>query len=75
MGTMPRAGITPFEPIVWESSQFGLLATYQLINDLYLRLGYEWRNVTGESEYLEQWTAEEYHGKTGTFRLGMNFGF
>lgn len=75
LGTMPRQGITSFDPIVWTSDRVGILATYQLINDLYLRLGYEWRNVTGETEYLELWTPEEYHGKTGTFRLGMNFGF
>ena len=75
LGTMPRAEIPPFDPIVWTSNQAGILATYQLINDLYMRLGYEWRNVTGDEAYLEQWTAEEYHGKTGTLRLGLNFGF
>ena len=75
LGTMPRAEIPPFDPIVWTSNQAGILATYQLINDLYVRLGYEWRNVTGDEAYLEQWTAEEYHGKTGTLRLGLNFGF
>jgi len=72
---MPRQGITPFEPIVWTSDRVGILATMQLINDLYVRMGYEWRDVTGESEYLERWTPEEYHGQTGTFRVGLNYGF
>ena len=72
---MPREEIPPFDPIVWVSDRIGILATYQLINDLYVRLGYEWRNVTGETTYLEQWTPDEYHGKTGTLRLGLNFGF
>ena len=75
LGTTPRDEIPPFEPIVWKSLSTGILATYQIVNDLYVRLGYEWRNVSGEQEYIEQWTAEEYHGKTGTLRLGMNFGF
>ena len=75
LGTMPRDAITPFEPIVWRSVQAGILATCQLVNDLYMRLGYEWRNVTGNAEYLEQWTPEVYHGRTGTFRIGLNYGF
>jgi len=75
LGTMPRAGTAPFDPIVWESKRIGLLATCQLVNDLYLRVGYEWRNVSGEEEYLDLWTPEEYHGKTGTFRIGLNYGF
>ncbi len=57
------------------AADLGILATCQLINDLYARLGYEWRNVSGEQAYLERWTPEEYHGKTGTFRIGLNYGF
>jgi len=75
LGTMPRAGIAPFEPVVWESMRIGLLARLQLVNDLYLRLGYEWREVAGEQEYLERWTADVFHGKTGTLRFGLNYGF
>ena len=75
LGTMPRQGITSFEPVVWKSNRVGILATMQLINDLYVRLGYEWRDVTGEAEYMERWTPEEYHGQTGTFRVGLNYGF
>ncbi len=73
----PRTGpaIAPFDPIVWESVRFGLLTTVQLVNDLYLRVGYEWRNVTGEEEYLARWTPEVYHGRTGTLRIGLNYGF
>jgi len=73
----PRTGpaIAPFEPIVWESRRFGLLATMQVINDLYVRLGYEWRDVSGEQDYLDRWTPEVYHGQTGTLRIGLNYGF
>jgi hypothetical protein len=61
--------------VVWESMRIGLLASVQLVNDLYLRLGYEWRTVTGEQETLDRWTPEVYHGKTGTLRMGLNYGF
>jgi hypothetical protein len=74
LGT-PRVGIVPFDPIVWESFRTGLLASFQVVNDLYMRLGYEWGNVSGEQEYLDRWTPEVYHGKTGTFRIGVNYGF
>jgi len=75
LGTMPRDGITPFEPEVWKSTRTGILATVQLINDLYARVGFEWRNVTGDESYLNRWTPTEYHGKTSTFRIGLNYGF
>lgn len=75
LGTMPRAAITPFTPEVWRSIRTGISASMQLINDLYLRLGYEWREVTGEQEWIEMWTPEVHHGKTGTLNIGVNYGF
>lgn len=75
MGTMPRAEIDPFDPIVWESTKIGISTSLQIINDLYFRLGYEWRNVSGEQGYIEMWTPEVYWGKTGTLNVGLNYGF
>ncbi len=75
LGTSPRAEITPFEPVVWESTRIGILTNTQLINDLYMRLGYEWRNVSGESQWVEMWTTEVYQGITGTLNFGLNYGF
>ena len=75
LGTMPEVEITPFDPIVWKSVRIGILATIQVINDLYARVGYEWRDVSGEQEYIDRWTPEEYHGQTGTLRIGLNYGF
>ncbi len=75
LGTMPRQEITSFEPVVWKSMRTGILATVQIINDLYARIGLEWRNVTGEANYLDRWTPKEYHGKTSTLRIGLNYGF
>jgi hypothetical protein len=75
LGTMPREAIPPFDPVVWESMKAGVLVTVQLVNDLSVRLGYEWRDVTGEPDVLERWTAEVYHGQTSTLRFGINYGF
>ncbi len=75
LGTEPREGIKPFSPTVWESDLFGLRADFQVINDLYVRLGYEWRDVTGDKAYLDMWTPEVFHGKTNTVSFGINFGF
>lgn len=70
-----RLGIVPFEPIAWESMKIGLLATVQVVNDLTIRLGFEWRDVTGDQASLDRWTPDEYHGQTTTFRFGINYGF
>ena len=75
MGTTPRDEIEPFEPVVWKSLRFGIQANMQIINDLYTRIGYEWRNLTGEDAYVDRWTASVYHGKTGTLNIGINYGF
>lgn len=75
LGTLPRSGIQPFEPVVWKSIRVGINATFQILNDLYARLGYEWCNVTGEQDLLDRWTPSVYHGKTGTLNIGLNYGF
>ena len=74
LGT-PRLGIDPFDPVVWESTRAGILATVQVVNGLWARLGFEWRNVTGEQAYLDRWTPGVYHGETATVRFGLNYGF
>jgi len=80
--TPGRASVPPFDPIVWESTRIGLRAYMQIVPGLHARLGYEWRNVTGDEDYMEgqvdyvaRWTPEVYHGETGTLLFGLNFGF
>jgi hypothetical protein len=75
LGTMPRTTITPLDPVVWESSRYGISASMQVIHDFYLRLGYEWRNVTGDEGYINLWTPDVYYGRTGTLNIGLNYGF
>lgn len=75
LGTLPRMTIEPFTPIVWESESISLKINWQIINDVYIRMNYSFRNITGEEEYLEIWTPEFYQGKTNTLNLGLNIGF
>jgi hypothetical protein len=75
MGTMPRETIKSFTPVVWESKSIAFNASWQVINDLYLRLGYEWRNVTGDPDALVKYSPEFWWGKTGTLNFGINYGF
>lgn len=75
LGTMPRAQITPFTPIVWESEKLSLQMSWQVINGAYLRLGYSYSNVSGEEEYLERYTPAYWQGKHHGMNLGLNYGF
>lgn len=75
LGTMPRTTMQLFDPILWESTRLGISTSLQVINDLYVRLGYEWRNVSGDQTMLNIWTPAVYHGKTTTFNFGINYGF
>ncbi|MFZ5942023.1 MAG: hypothetical protein ACOYXB_15750 [Bacteroidota bacterium] len=75
LGTAQRDAIQPFVPIVWESRKIGILASFEVVNDLYLRLGYEYRMITGVEEYINLWTPVIEQGIGGTLRLGINIGF
>jgi len=75
IGTTPRTTITPLEPIIWRSKKIGISGRILLLNNLYLRAGYEWRDVTGESSALELWSSSFFTGKTSTWSFGLNYGF
>ena len=75
LGTMPRAQIKPFTPVVWESERLSLQLSWQVINGAYFRFGYSLSNIRGEEEYLERYTPEFWRGKHHGMNLGVNFGF
>ena len=77
LGTMPRTEIEFLSPVVWESDELALNISWQVINDMYLRFGYSFRNVgTGHAlSVLNMWTPEFYQGKTGTVSFGVNVGW
>jgi hypothetical protein len=74
LGT-PRLGIVPFTPVVWEKDETSLQISWQVINDLHLRLGYTNSHIRGESEYLTKYTPEYLLGKVNAFEAGVNLGF
>ncbi len=74
MGT-ERLGIESFTPIVWKSDEVSLNLSWEIINDGYLRAGYALRNVTGDADYIKEYTPEIFRGRTGTVSFGVNFGF
>ena len=75
LGTMPRAFISPFIPVVFESRSYELNFSWQPINNLYLNFGYIHKKVSGDSDALITFSPEFFWGTTNTVNLGVNFGF
>jgi hypothetical protein len=66
-----RLGNPPLAFVQWQSTVFGLKASYQVINDLYAWGGFITSNVSGDA----RWTPEYFYGKKNTLNLGITFGF
>ena len=75
LGTMTREKIAPFVPIVYESRSLELTASWQIINDLGMKLGFIHRNVSGEPTYMTEYSPEFWWGKTNSLNISINFGF
>lgn len=58
--------------VEWENKSFGLVANYQIMNDVYVFGEFIQRNITGDQE---KYTAPYYWGKTNTVSFGINYGF
>ncbi len=66
-----RVGNPPLASVEWRSTVYGLKASYQIINDLYLWLHFTNSNITGDN----RWTPDYFYGKKNTLNLGITFGF
>lgn len=75
LGTMPRAGIEPFNPLVWKSDVLSLQLSWQLLNGVYFQGGYTYSNIRGDLEYLQRYTPEIFWGKLNGINMGINYGF
>ncbi len=69
-----RLNQKPFVPVVWESDAFRLDFSWQVLNDLWVRLGYRYQNVRGEETYVNLYTPDFWKGKTSTWNIGLSFG-
>ncbi len=75
LGTMPRAAIEPFLPVVWERDQFSAQFSFEVFNGGYFRLGYTFSNVRGEDFYVDRYTPDFRLGRVNEFNFGVNYGF
>jgi hypothetical protein len=75
LGTMTRDKITPFVPVVYTSQSFEMKASWQVINDLYINLGFIHKKVLGDEDALITFSPEFWWGETNTLNFGVNFGF
>ena len=70
LGT-PRVGNPPLASVEWQSSIYGLRASYQVINDLYTWCSFAVSDVSGDG----RWSSPYFYGGKSTFNLGLTFGF
>ncbi|MFZ2338425.1 MAG: hypothetical protein WAW07_01735 [Bacteroidales bacterium] len=70
LGT-PRVGNPPLATVEWESRVYGLRASYQVINDLYVWGSFVSSDVSGD----QRWSPEYFYGQKNTFNVGATFGF
>jgi hypothetical protein len=66
-----RVGNPPLASVEWQSKVYGLKASYQVINDLYVWCNFTNSNVSGDN----RWSPQYFYGRKNTFSLGITFGF
>jgi hypothetical protein len=74
--------IDPLANLTWSNHTLGLYATYELMNDVYIRAYFTQSDIKGfdrngytAQDYLDLFTSPFYHGKQNTFGIGFNLGF
>lgn len=80
----------PFKEMVWQNDLIALKATYEIFNNAYAVVNFEWNNARGytpkseaiEGEtrltskgYLDLYTPKFYQGNNITITCGLSFGF
>jgi hypothetical protein len=66
-----RVGNPPLASVEWQSTVFGVKASYQIINDLYVWMNLTNSNITGD----KRWSPEYFFGKKNTLNIGVTYGF
>lgn len=70
LGT-PRVGNPPLASVEWQGRVYGLRASCQIINDLYLWGSFVSSNVSGD----QRWSSPYFHGNKNNINVGATFGF
>lgn len=68
-------GLPFIDLLYWESSEIGLNARYQILNDCWIYAGILLSDKTGTTAQLDQYTMPYYKGKKTTISVGANIGF
>lgn len=72
LGTMPRQSIPFMETEEWSSTSLRTSVRYQIINDGYVFLIYQYSDTRGD---VDKYTISLFHGITNTISAGINYGF
>lgn len=74
--------IPVLENLSWSNHTFGLNASYEILNDVYIKLYFTQSDIKGfdlngytAKQYLSRFTSPFYHGKQNTLGFGFNIGF
>jgi len=68
-------GLKFMEEVLWRNQTLQLNTKYEIVNNTYVYINYQYSNITGDQEYIKKYTPEYYRGKTNTVSFGMNIGF
>lgn len=66
-----RLGNPPLDSIEWHSTSYGIKASYQVINDLYVWCSAIASNTRGD----QRWSPQYFFSEKNTINAGMTFGF
>jgi hypothetical protein len=66
-----RLGNPPLASVEWHNTSYGLKASYQVINDLYIWGSATYSNIRGNM----MWSPRYFYGKKSTLNVGVTFGF
>jgi hypothetical protein len=68
---VPRVGNPPLSSVEWQNTSFGLKASYQVVNDLYMWFSFTNSDVSGDV----RWSPDYFYGKKNTINFGLSFSF
>jgi hypothetical protein len=70
------------ENLTWSNHSLGLYATYEVLNDVYIKAYFTQTDTKGfdlngrtAAQYLTRFTSPFYQGKLNTLGIGLNIGF
>ena len=66
-----RVGNPPLDSVQWHNTSFGIIVSYQVINDLYTWLSFCNSNISGDA----RWSPAYFYGNKNTLNMGVTFGF